>query len=156
MVGMYMARARSKAADLITRVFDPLQQELVDSIQGYMKFAGIKDIKRCLGLTCICIHLPTMMPSGGVLNSLKKVPLTEDAGTRRRQIFEVVSFAKDPKGKFLNKKIADYAALWKSDPEAAKQMAKDLRKELDSIVDDPQKLRKLMKAKTTAQNLCIQ
>jgi hypothetical protein len=137
MVGMYMARARSKAADLITRVFDPLQQELVDSIQGYMKFAGIKDIKDAL----TNLHLYSLAYHDAErrrIKFIKKVPLTEDAGTRRQQIFEVVSFAKDPKGKFLNKKIADYAALWKSDPEAAKQMAKDLRKELDSIVDDPQ------------------
>jgi hypothetical protein len=137
MVGMYMARARSKAADLITRVFDPLQQELVDSIQGYMKFAGIKDIKDAL----TNLHLYSLAYHDAErrrIKFIKKVPLTEDAGTRRQQIFEVVSFAKDPKGKFLNKKIADYAALWKSDPEAAKQVAKDLRKELDSIVDNPQ------------------
>jgi hypothetical protein len=137
MVGMYMARARSKAADLITRVFDPLQQELVDSIQGYMKFAGIKDIKDAL----TNLHLYSLAYHDAErrrIKFIKEVPLTEDAGTRRQQIFEVVSFAKDPKGKFLNKKVADYAALWKSDPEAAKQVAKDLRKELDSIVDNPQ------------------
>jgi hypothetical protein len=137
MVGMYMARARSKAADLITRVFDPLQQELVDSIQGYMKFAGIKDIKDAL----TNLHLYSLAYHDAErrrIKFIKEVPLTEDAGTRRQQIFEVVSFAKDPKGKFLNKEVADYAALWKSDPEAAKQVAKDLRKELDSIVDDPQ------------------
>jgi hypothetical protein len=137
MVGMYMARARSKAADLITRVFDPLQQELVDSIQGYMKFAGIKDIKDAL----TNLHLYSLAYHDAErrrIKFIKEVPLTEDAGTRRQQIFEVVSFAKDPKGKFLNKEVADYAALWKSDPEAAKQRAKDLRKELDSIVDNPQ------------------
>jgi hypothetical protein len=137
MVGMYMARARSKAADLITRVFDPLQQELVDSIQGYMKFAGIKDIKDAL----TNLHLYSLAYHDAErrrIKFIKEVPLTEDAGTRRRQIFEVVSFAKDPKGKFLNKKVADYAALWKSDPEAAKQRAKELRKELDTIVDNPQ------------------
>jgi hypothetical protein len=120
MVGMYMARARSKAADLITRVFDPLQQELVDSIQGYMKFAGIKDIKDAL----TNLHLYSLAYHDAErrrIKFIKEVPLTEDAGTRRQQIFEVVSFAKDPKGKFLNKKVADYAALWKSDPEAAKQ-----------------------------------
>jgi hypothetical protein len=139
MVGMYMARARSKAADLITRVFDPLQQELVDSIQGYMKFAGIKDIKDAL----TNLHLYSLAYHDAErrrIKFIKEVPLTEDAGTRRQQIFEVVSFAKDPHkpSKFLNTKAADYAALWKSDPEAAKQMAKDLRKELDSIVDNPQ------------------
>jgi hypothetical protein len=137
MVGMYMARARSKAADLITRVFDPLQQELVDSIQGYMKFAGIKDIKDAL----TNLHLYSLAYHDAErrrIKFIKEVPLTEDAGTRRQQIFEVVSFAKDPKGKFVNTEVADYAALWKSDPEAAKQRAKELRKELDSIVDNPQ------------------
>jgi hypothetical protein len=137
MVGMYMARARSKAADLITRVFDPLQQELVDSIQGYMKFAGIKDIKDAL----TNLHLYSLAYHDAErrrIKFIKEVPLTEDADTRRQQIFEVVSFAKDPKGKFLNREVADYAALWESDPEAAKQRAKELRKEIDSIVDNPQ------------------
>jgi hypothetical protein len=51
-----------------------------------------------------------------------------------------VSFAKNPDkpSEFVSTEAADYAALWKSDPEAAKQRAKDLRKELDSIVDNPQ------------------
>jgi hypothetical protein len=95
MVGMYMARARSKAADLITRVFDPLQQELVDSIQGYMKFAGIKDIKDAL----TNLHLYSLAYHDAErrrIKFIKEVPLTEDAGTRRQQIFEVVSFAKNP------------------------------------------------------------
>jgi hypothetical protein len=137
MVGMYMARARSKAADLITRVFDPLQQELVDSIQGYMKFAGIKDIKDAL----TNLHLYSLAYHDAErrrIKFIKEVPLTIDADTRRQQIFQVVSFAKDPKGKFLNREVADYAALWESDPEAAKQRAKELRKEIDSIVDNPQ------------------
>jgi hypothetical protein len=137
MVGMYMARARSKAADLITRVFDPLQQELVDSIQGYMKFAGIKDIKDAL----TNLHLYSLAYHDAErrrIKFIKEVPLTKDADTRRQQIFQVVSFAKDPKGKFLNREVADYAALWESNPEAAKQVVKDLRKELDSIVDNPQ------------------
>jgi hypothetical protein len=139
MVGMYMARARSKAADLITRVFDPLQQELVDSIQGYMKFAGIKDIKDAL----TNLHLYSLAYHDAErrrIKFIKEVPLTEDAGTRRQQIFEVVSFAKNPNkpSEFVSTEAADYAALWKSDPEAAKQRAKDLRKELDSIVDNPQ------------------
>jgi hypothetical protein len=139
MVGMYMARARSKAADLITRVFDPLQQELVDSIQGYMKFAGIKDIKDAL----TNLHLYSLAYHDAErrrIKFIKEVPLTKDAGTRRQQIFEVVSFAKNPDkpSEFVSTEAADYAALWKSDPEAAKQRAKDLRKELDSIVDNPQ------------------
>jgi len=139
MVGMYMARARSKAADLITRVFDPLQQELVDSIQGYMKFAGIKDIKDAL----TNLHLYSLAYHDAErrrIKFIKEVPLTEDASTRRQQIFEVVSFAKNPNkpSEFVSTEAADYAALWKSDPEAAKQRAKELRKELDSIVDNPQ------------------
>jgi hypothetical protein len=139
MVGMYMARARSKAADLITRVFDPLQQELVDSIQGYMKFAGIKDIKDAL----TNLHLYSLAYHDAErrrIKFIKEVPLTKDAGTRRQQIFEVVSFAKNPDkpSEFVSTEAADYAALWKSDPEAAKQRAKELRKELDSIVDNPQ------------------
>jgi hypothetical protein len=139
MVGMYMARARSKAADLITRVFDPLQQELVDSIQGYMKFAGIKDIKDAL----TNLHLYSLAYHDAErrrIKFIKEVPLTENAGTRRQQIFEVVSFAKNPNkpSEFVSTEAADYAALWKSDPEAAKQRAKELRKELDSIVDNPQ------------------
>jgi hypothetical protein len=122
MVGMYMARARSKAADLITRVFDPLQQELVDSIQGYMKFAGIKDIKDAL----TNLHLYSLAYHDAErrrIKFIKEVPLTEDAGTRRQQIFEVVSFAKKPNkpSEFVSTEAADYAALWKSDPEAAKQ-----------------------------------
>jgi hypothetical protein len=139
MVGMYMARARSKAADLITRVFDPLQQELVDSIQGYMKFAGIKDIKDAL----TNLHLYSLAYHDAErrrIKFIKEVPLTENAGTRRQQIFEVVSFAKNPNkpSEFVSTEAADYAALWKSDPEAAKQRVKELRKELDSIVDNPQ------------------
>jgi hypothetical protein len=122
MVGMYMARARSKAADLITRVFDPLQQELVDSIQGYMKFAGIKDIKDAL----TNLHLYSLAYHDAErrrIKFIKEVPLTEDADTRRQQIFEVVSFAKKPNkpSEFVSTEAADYAALWKSDPEAAKQ-----------------------------------
>jgi hypothetical protein len=122
MVGMYMARARSKAADLITRVFDPLQQELVDSIQGYMKFAGIKDIKDAL----TNLHLYSLAYHDAErrrIKFIKEVPLTKDAGTRRQQIFEVVSFAKNPDkpSEFVSTEAADYAALWKSDPEAAKQ-----------------------------------
>jgi hypothetical protein len=76
MVGMYMARARSKAADLITRVFDPLQQELVDSIQGYMKFAGIKDIKDAL----TNLHLYSLAYHDAErrrIKFIKEVPLTK-------------------------------------------------------------------------------